>query len=100
MHNDYPLAPERMSVRVDMLSEKQLEIKRHYDMSRHSNSTKLIPSLLPKKHYTVHFVNLQFYLRHGMNLTKVHKVLEFQQSRWLEGYIGMNSGPRAATQNE
>ena len=35
-----------------------------------------------------------------MNLTKVHKVLDFKQSGWLEGYIGMNSGRRAAAKKE
>ena len=78
-HNDYPLAPERMDIKVDQLSDKQVEIKRHYDTNRQSRSVKLVPSLLPKEHYCVHYMNLKFYLEKSMRLRKIDQVIPFDQ---------------------
>ena len=33
---------------------------------------------------------LKFYVRHGMEVVKVHTVISFKQSKWLEKYIGFN----------
>ena len=45
-----------------------------------SDVKKLIPSLSNKTEYVLHYKNLQLYLSLGMNLTKIHKVLKFEQS--------------------
>ena len=39
----------------------------------------------------VHYSNLQFYLRQGMRLKKVHRVIEFDQEPRMEPYIRMNT---------
>ena len=39
----------------------------------------------------VHYRNLQFYLKQGMKLKRVHRVLEFEQECWMEPYIRMNT---------
>ena len=100
VHNDYPLAPEKVAITVNMLSEKQAELHRHYSFNRSSVQTKLIPNLLPKTKYCCHYRNLQFYLSHGMRLEKVHRVLCFKQSRWLSTYIQTNQNLRAAASDE
>ena len=48
----------------------------------------------------MHYLNLRFYLEHGMYLIDVHRVLRFQQSRWLAPYIEKNSTLRAAAKND
>ena len=53
-------------------------------------SKKLIPNLMYNKtHYVTHYRNLQFYIRHGMKLTKIHRVLSFSQTTWLKGWIDL-----------
>ena len=52
---------------------------------------KLLLTLQGKKNYVVHYRNLQFYLKQGMKLKCVHRVLEFQQECWMEPYIRMNT---------
>jgi hypothetical protein len=99
-HNDYPLAPERLNLQVQMLSEQQVELLTHYKMPHSSWNLKLVPNLLPKHNYIVHYLNLQFYLAHGMKLLKVHRVLHFNQSRWLAPYISKNSLLRADAKND
>ena len=44
-----------------------------------------------KEKYVTHYSNLQFYLRQGMRLKKVHRVIEFDQEPWMEPYIRMNT---------
>jgi len=48
---------------------------------------KLIPNLQNKKNYVTHYLNLQFYVKHGLKVTKIHRIISFSQSRWLKGWI-------------
>jgi len=57
---------------------------------------KLTPYLRNKTNYVVHYRNLHFYMDMGMKLTKIHKVMEFGQSRWLKPYIDFNTVKRQA----
>ena len=52
---------------------------------------KLLPTLQDKRNYVLHYRNLQYYLKQGMKLKGVHKVLEFEQESWMEAYIQMNT---------
>ena len=76
--NDFPLARQLIDLQVKMLSANQVELRTHYKMSRSARSTKLIPNLLPKSKYLVHYLNLRFYLEEGMRLIVVQQVLRFQ----------------------
>ena len=60
---------------------------------------KLTPNLRNKTNYIVHYRNQQFYLEMGMKLTKIHRVMEFDQSRWLKTYIDFNTVKRQAAKN-
>ena len=60
---------------------------------------KLTQNLRNKTNYIVHYRNLQFYLEMGMKLTKIHRVMEFDQSRWLKPYIDFNTVKRQAAKN-
>ena len=51
-HNDYPLAPERMTI---------------------DGVDKLVPNLNNKKNYVIHYENLKLYERLGLKPTKIHR---------------------------
>lgn len=98
-HNCYPLAPERLEIRPDMLSPYCLKLAEKLQLNK-IPSQKLSPNFYPKKNYVVHLRNLQFYLKHGLVVTRIHRVLQFAQSRWLEPYITVNTEMRKkATSN-
>ena len=88
-HNAYPLAPERMVVKKDWMSEYK-----HNLLGAGVAPTeveKLVPNLRDKGRYILHYRNLQLYKSLGMRLTKVHRALRFEQSPWMEPYIRMNT---------
>ncbi len=99
-HNDYPLAVERMNIDFNILSEYQVNIRRQYRIPKNSVNRKLVPSLLNKRNYCCHYQLLRFYLEHGLILIHIHRVLQFQQSKWLAPYILKNSTLRATAKND
>ena len=79
LHNDYPLAPERVIV---------------------NKVEKLIPNLNDKKKYVIHHETLKLYLSLGLKLTKIHRGITFKESAWLKPYIDLNTNLRAKAQND
>ena len=121
----YPLAPERMCVKEEMISEYQKDILDQLkceevekgkakktrkvgeemevdevERKDYSSTQKLILNLYNKKEYIVHYRNLKLYTSLGMEITKVHKVLTFKQSTWLKQYIDFNSSKRASARSK
>lgn len=89
-HNSYPLAPEKKAVEEEWLSPYQKRLMKELGI-KHSKEKKMLLTLQDKTHYVTHYRNLQFYLKQGMRLKKVHKVLEFDQEPWMEPYVRMNT---------
>ena len=79
VHNDYPLAPESFKI-------KKID--------------KLTPNLYNKTKYILHLKNLQLYLSLGLKLTKIHKVLAFDQKDWMRPSITLNTDLRTASKSD
>lgn len=103
-HNDYPLAPERIAVNSKMWSNKQRSLHMIYSQKDEfvtgTSSTKLVPNLYSKTRYCLHSRNLKFYLKQGMRLAKIYRVIEFKQSAWMRVYIEKNQNLRAAATSD
>lgn len=61
---------------------------------------KLSPNLFSKYNYKTSLDNLKFYVENGLIINKIHAILEFDQSCWLEPYINLNSELRKKTKDE
>jgi len=79
LHNEYPLAPERIEI---------------------NKVKKRIPNLNEKKKYVPHHKNLKQYLDLGLKLTKIHCGISFDEKAWLKPYIELNTNLRSKEQNE
>ena len=98
-HRSYPLDPEKRTITYTDLSpysklmwDKQNKIS---EKRRSSFKTKkLLLTLHNKNKYITHYRCLQFYLKHGLRLKKIHRVLEFVQQPGMEPYISFNTERR------
>ncbi len=74
LHNEYPLAPEKINVnKVD----------------------KLIPNLNDKTNYVLHHETLKLYLSLGLKLKKIHRGITFKEDDFMRPYIKLNTDMRA-----
>ena len=105
LHNDYPLAPEKMKVSKDMLSDYCLSITEKYDV-KVGDVAKPIPNLRDKTCYVLHYRTLQLYgwvytvISLGMVVKKIHRVMKFKQSDWLKSLVMFNTAKRMNAANE
>ena len=99
IHNDYPLCPEHIPVNYKMLSNYYKDIVDKFNI-KVGNVKKLIPNLYDKIKYPVHFKNLQYYLKLGMKLIKIHRILSFKQKNWLKVFTDFNAKKRQKSNYE
>lgn len=98
-HNCYPLAPERMAVGDNMLSDYAKSLKEKFDLTT-GKVEKLVPNLKNKEKYICDYRNLQLYLSLGLKMGKVHQVISYHQSFWLKEYIDFNTKMRKSANND
>ena len=98
LHSDYPLAPEKLAISYDMLSDNCKKIAGEYGIIV-GDVNKLIPNLANETNCVLHYRNLQLYLSLGMKLTKVYKVLKLNQSDCMKKYINFNIKKRTNAAN-
>ena len=78
LHNDYPLAPERIKI---------------------NKVEKLIPTLGDKQKYVLHRENLKLYLSLGLKLKWIHRGIKFREKPWMRSYIELNTDLRTKGKN-
>ena len=100
-HNSLPLAPHRMVITENDLSPfaKKCLSELKGGAVKHK-SEKLVSSFLPRREYVVHSANLSLYLSLGLKLRKIHKVLSYTQSTFLQTYISYCTSKRASSHSE
>ena len=69
LHNDYPLALDKIKIRREMLSGYKLKIADLHNISI-GDFKKLVPNFFDKERCVLHYENLQLYLRLELKLKK------------------------------
>ena len=93
---NFPFAPVNKKINPDNFNDYMKEIK----PDTYIKSSKLICDCSDKKNYLIHHRMLKFYIRHGMMVDKVHNIISFKQSKWLEKYISFNTQKRNKANND
>ncbi len=65
-------------------------IQRNRMRTNVQKSKKILRTSHKKCNYTVHYRTLQKYVQLGLKIIKVHRVLQFRQSKWLQPYVIYN----------
>ena len=79
LHSDLAFLPERMKI---------------------NKCTKLKCTIQNKENYVIHIRALKQAVSHRLELTKVHRTIEFDQEAWLKPYIDMNTDLRKQAKND
>ena len=98
LHSDLPLAPAQGTIKAEELSDQSRHLMKELNIKGRPQA-KLMSTLYDKKKYVIHYINLKLYLRLGMRLVHVHRVVQFHQSYWLKEYISLNTEKRKKAQN-
>ena len=69
LHNDYPLAPDKIEIKREVLSDYKLKIGDPYNIPI-GNVKKVVPNFFDKEKYVIHYENLQLYLRQVLEIKK------------------------------
>lgn len=108
-HNSFPLAPESAKITSANLSPYAQGIYNYitiiiyihicilyfiigcheilHPAVKNYSSTKLTATFNKRIKYTTHYINLKLYLRLGLKIVKIRRVLAFKQSVFLKDYI-------------
>ena len=100
LHNSYPMAAEHLNITHEMLSPATKALAKKFNKKVSISNVKLVPNLYDKKLYTCHFRNLKFYVRNGLKVTKIHRIMSFTQRAWAEPYIKTNTERRKNATSE
>ena len=99
-HNSYPLAPEKRAVGVEEELSEFSELLNCTVKKKHDKScVMLLQTLGNKRHYFVYYKNLAFYVKHGMKLRRVHKILWFKEHPVMKSCIETNTIMRNASKS-
>ena len=79
LHSDLAFLPERMKI---------------------NKCTKLTCTIQNKENYVIHIRALKQAANHGLKLTNVHRIIQFDQEAWLKPYIDMNTDLRKDAKND
>lgn len=108
---------EISSIAIDSPIGYILEVDLEYPQSQHDAHTdlpfcptqakppgkkqeKLLATLYDKQRYVIHYRSLQQCTRHGLRITKIHRILQFAQAPWLRKYIELNTQFRTRATND
>ena len=92
-HSDFPLCSQAFAVNPVDLYPYTKSLASKLDI-KPGKCNKLISDIRSKQRYALHYRNLKLYMRLGMVVAKIHRIISFTQSRWLKPYINFNTEQR------
>ena len=95
----FPFAPEKLKIHPSLLSPFMNDLSQSLYNSSPKTYSKLLLTQFDKPKYVVHAKLLQFYLKMGMRVDKIHRGLKFIQDFVFNQYISYNSTKRQQAVN-
>ena len=99
-HSNFPLCPEILEVNYENLSPYVKKAIFDTEGKKQYSDVKLMSTFHDKLNYVTHIKNLQLYLSLGIELIKIHRVLEFKQDALLKPYIEKTTAARQKAESK
>ena len=93
---NFPFAPVNKKINPDNFKDYMKPIK----PDTYIQTSKFLCDWSDKKNYLIHYRMLKLYINHGMIVDKVHEIISFKQSKWLEKDINFNTQKRNQAVND
>ena len=90
---------QRKEIDRNMLSEYQMGLLDQAGKRRFT-TPELVHTLFEMKKCTVHYITLNLYVDLGLKVTKVYRVLQFKQEKWLQPNISLNTRIRTQSRTK
>lgn len=97
--SSYPLCPQNIEITHDMLSPYQKKVLLELYGKKTYKAKKLTSTFHKKEKIVLHGLNLQQYLRLGMKLESVHRVIKFMQKPYMTPWINFCTDQRIKAKN-
>jgi hypothetical protein len=94
LHNGYALCSENKVIHNEWLNTFQSQDRKE------SKTQKLITNFFDKEKYVLNYRYLKLILTLGLELKKVHRVIEFEQRPFMKSYIMKNTNERSKSKND
>ena len=82
LHNDYPLASDKVEIKWELLSDYQLKIADLYNIPI-GNLKKWVPNFFDKEKYMLHYENLQLFLKLGSSI-RIQSITMVKTRYWIQ----------------
>lgn len=98
--DDYPMAPEHRVISDEYFDEggEMTGFLRQWGERNNGEKMKafhgLVATHYPKTQYGVHWRLLQWYMNHGMEVRKLHFMIQFEEGEYLRDYVTYNMEKR------
>lgn len=98
--SSFPLCPENLSITESMLSPYQRRVLEEVYKKKTYKSTKLTATFMPREKVVLHALNLQFYLKLGMKIKEIFRVISFKQKPFMKEWVDFCTAKRTASKSE
>ena len=93
---NFPFCPENKFIPNDVFSKNVKGMK----LDKYIQNKKWVCDWTDQKNYLIHYRMITFFVGHGMIVNKIHEIISFGQSMWLEKYINFITQTRNKARND
>jgi len=96
----FPLCPENKTITFEMLSPYQKKVLKDVYNKSSYNEKKLTSTFFDREKVVLHALNLQLYLKLGLKIKKIHRVIKFEQKPFMKSWVDFCTEKRSQSTND
>lgn len=96
----FPLCPENKKITYDMLSPYQKNVLDQIYGKKSYNEKKLTSTFFNREKIVLHALNLQLYLKLGMKIKNIYRVISFSQKPFMREWVNFCTKMRSESKDD